>query len=322
MQFAVEMRMFVKIQNLLLGCTLCLMMLPIEVIGQEKDGLLWAVVQPGRKDTSYLLGTLHKFPSKVVEVPGIVSEKLNKCQSLYLEMTLDWRMVFKMITSKGGVYEANMSEDENWNEEDWEQIEDWFVNEQGMEEDVFRRIKNRPFGSRIMDLYLSLYGFDYSAVEEELKIMAKKERIPVKGLDKNWDEIQTWYAHYNNSNGYWASGNLDSLLADGYYGLADLFISYAIQDTATINEYERDVEWRDGLTLVGWRNKLWMKQLPKIMQQRNFVAVGAAHLYGETGVIHLLKQAGFSCLPVQAHFGGPKLERFIRRFSRKYQLAD
>lgn len=322
MQFAAVMRITAIIRNLIGGWMLSFLMPALHAKAQEKDGLLWAVVQPGKKDTSYLLGTLHKFPITVVEVPEIVAEKLSKCQSLYLEMTLDWKMVFKMITSKGGVYEANISEDENWTEEDWEHIKDWFVNEQGMDEYVFNRIKNKPFGSRIMDLYLSLYGFNYSAVEEELKMIAKKNRKPIKGLDKDWNEIQSWYAHYNNSNGYWTSGNLDSLLADGFYGLADLFISYAIQDTVTINEYERDVEWRDGLTLVGWRNKMWMKELPKIMQQRSFVAVGAAHLYGETGVIHLLKQAGFLCLPVNTHFGGPKLERFIRRFSGKYQLFD
>jgi hypothetical protein len=45
-------------------------------------------------------------------------------------------------------------------------------------------------------------------------------------------------------------------------------------------------------------------------------------LYGTHGVITLLKKDGFDVRPVDGHFGGPKLERFIRRNSRQYQLAD
>jgi uncharacterized protein len=316
------MRIATIIRNLLIFCSLHLLLSPYRLHAQDSGGLLWAVVQPGQKDTSYLLGTLHKFPKSVVEVPETVFEKLAQCKTLYLEITLDFKMIFKMLTSKNQIYNANLREDEDWTEADWVIIEDWFVHEQGMDVATFSRIKSRPMGSRIMDLYLALYGYDFSAVEEELQKEAKKKRIPTKGLDRDWDEIQRWYAHYSNDNGYWSSGRLDSLLADGFFGLADLFISYAIQDTVTINEYEKDVEWRDGLTLVGWRNLQWMKQLPKLMQQRSFVAVGAAHLYGETGVLFLLQKAGFKCIPVPTHFGGPKLERFIRRFSSKYELAD
>jgi hypothetical protein len=310
------------IRNLLFFCILSLLILPFNLNGQDSGGLLWAVVQPGQKDTSYLLGTLHKFPKSVVKVPEIVFEKLAKSKTLYLEITMDFKMIVKMITSKNQIYNANLREDEDWTEADWDIIRDWFVNEQGMDVATFDHIKSRAYGSRIMDLYLALYGFDYSAVEDELRIYARTKRIPAKGLDKDWDEIQSWYAHYSNDNGYWASGRLDSLLADGFFGLADLFVSYAIQDTTTLNEYEKDVEWRDGLTLVGWRNLQWMKQLPKLMQEQSFVAVGAAHLYGETGVLLLLQKAGYKCIPIHTHFGGEKLERFIRRFSARYELAD
>lgn len=290
---------------------------------QNQGGLLWTVIKPGSKDTSYLLGTLHKYPQTVVKLPEIVEEKLNLCNNLYLEMQLDWKMAIKMLTS-GTISNAMMiDENENWTEEDWDKIKNWFVNVQQMDERDFERLKANGSGSRLVDMYLKLYGYTYGAVEDDLKMMARKKRITIKGLDKDWNEIQTWYAHYaKSSSGFWQEGDLDSLLADGYYGLADLFIAYAIQDTATINEHEKDVEWKDGLTLVGWRNKQWMKQLNQLMQQKTFVAVGAAHLYGETGVIRLLENAGFKCLPVKGHFGGDKLERFVRRNSRQYQLVD
>jgi uncharacterized protein len=288
-----------------------------------QSGLLWSVIKPGSRDTSYLLGTLHKYPKTVVQLPSVVEEKLANSRTLYLEMQLDWKMVFKMLTS--GTINSEMMIDENkdWTEEDWEKIKHWFVDDQQMNEQDFNRIKGNTSTSRLVDLYLKLYDYEYGAVEEDLKWMAKKEKIPIKGLDRNWNEIQSWYAHYaQSSSGFWQGGNLDSLLADGYYSLADMFISYAVQDTATLGEIDKDDLWEDGLSLVEWRNINWMKQLPQLIGDRVFVAVGAAHLYGKNGVLNLLKEAGFVCRPVEGHFGGDKLEKFIRRNSRQYQLAD
>ena len=290
---------------------------------QAQTGLFWSVVKPGSKDTSFLLGTLHKYPRTVVELPIIVSEKMDKCRSLYLEMQLDWKMVFKMLTSGSMNSELMIDENKEWTDDDWEAIKDWFVATHKMDEVTFNRLKGNASSSRLADMYLALYGYEFGAVEEDLKFLAKQRNVNIKGLDKDWNQIQTWYAHYSQkSTGYWERGGIDSLLDDGYYGLADLFIAYAIQDTSTINLYEKDDVWKNGLTLVAWRNHNWMPQLKQIMHQRTMVAVGAAHLYGTHGVITLLKKAGFDVRPVEGHFGGEKLERFIRRNSREYQLAD
>jgi hypothetical protein len=289
-----------------------------------QTGLFWSVVKPGSMDTSFLLGTLHKYPKTVVQVPPVVEEKLANCRTLYLEMQLDWKMVFKMLTR--GTISSEMMIDENkeWTEEDWLEIEHWFVQVQKMNEEDFNRIKgNASSSSRLVDMYLKLYGYYYGAVEDDLKWMAKKVKMPIKGLDRDLEEIQTWYAHYaTGSSGFWQEGNLDSLLADGYYSLADMFISYAVQDTATLGEIDQDDIWKNGLSLVEWRNINWMNQLPQLMGNRTFVAVGAAHLFGQYGVLNLLKKEGFVCTPVNGHFGGDKLERFIRRNGRQYQLAD
>jgi hypothetical protein len=298
-----------------------LICLPIAV--QAQTGLFWSVVKPGSKDTSFLLGTVHKYPKTVVELPGIVGEKMDKCRNLYLEIQLDWKMGFKMLS--GGSFINEMVVNEKWTKEDWEFIKEWFVDYHQMDATTFNYLKgkNKTSMSPLNDMFMELYGFDRGAVEEDLKMLAKQRKIDIRGLDKDWNEIQTWYAHYaQKSTDYWKKGSLDSLLDEGYYRLADLFIAYAIQDTATINFYEKDDEWENGLTLVAWRNHNWMPQLKKLMQNQTLVAVGAAHLYGTHGVVNLLKKAGFSVSPVEGYFGGEKLERFIRRNSRQYQLAD
>jgi hypothetical protein len=48
------------------------------------------------------------------------------------------------------------------------------------------------------------------------------------------------------------------------------------------------------------RNKNWVKQLKEIMKNKSvFVAVGAGHLVGDTGLIRLLKKAGYNVVPLQ-----------------------
>jgi uncharacterized protein len=52
--------------------------------------------------------------------------------------------------------------------------------------------------------------------------------------------------------------------------------------------------------LLQQRNRAWMPILERIVRQKpTFIAVGAAHLPGKQGVIHLLRQQGYTLSPVQ-----------------------
>lgn len=64
-----------------------------------------------------------------------------------------------------------------------------------------------------------------------------------------------------------------------------------------------DEDWlpEEKHTLLDGRNLNWGKQLPEQLHSHScFIAVGCLHLVGETGLIHLLREAGFVVEPV--HF--------------------
>ena len=51
--------------------------------------------------------------------------------------------------------------------------------------------------------------------------------------------------------------------------------------------------------LLDDRNNYWMQQVPKLMnEQPLFVAVGALHLVGETGLVQQLRKKGYTVTPV------------------------
>ena len=51
--------------------------------------------------------------------------------------------------------------------------------------------------------------------------------------------------------------------------------------------------------MLTYRNKNWIEKMPALMKkQPNLFAVGAAHLVGDNGVIHLLRKQGYKVTPV------------------------
>jgi len=51
--------------------------------------------------------------------------------------------------------------------------------------------------------------------------------------------------------------------------------------------------------LLDDRNNYWMQQLPGLMKDQSlFVAVGALHLVGKSGLVNQLKEQGYTVTPV------------------------
>lgn len=52
--------------------------------------------------------------------------------------------------------------------------------------------------------------------------------------------------------------------------------------------------------LLAGRNKLWMEKIPALINEKStFIAVGALHLCGDEGLIHLLREKGYTLRPVK-----------------------
>ena len=53
-------------------------------------------------------------------------------------------------------------------------------------------------------------------------------------------------------------------------------------------------------TVIAKRNNNWLPRMTMAMQkQRSFFVVGAAHLGGPQGILHLLKEKGYTILPLK-----------------------
>jgi hypothetical protein len=84
---------------------------------------------------------------------------------------------------------------------------------------------------------------------------------------------------------------LDAYLDRDLEGLVLLQQQYMYADS--------DIDDRFMLELVDKRNLRMVRRMQDVLAQGNaFIAIGALHLPGENGVLHLLEQQGFTVTPV------------------------
>jgi hypothetical protein len=303
---------------------ICLVFIFSKAYSQPLTGLFWAVVKSGSTDTSYLLGTMHTYPKEVVEIPCAVKNRLERSKQLVLEINYDWKMGLRTMLSGTNYTEMNAEGTKMLSEQDWGKIKTWFVETKNIEEKEFANISSVMVASQLSKWYMKVFGMKESNMEGEIKFWASASKIPAIGLDRNIGEIKSWYDWYNlqTAKVWQEEDNMETILENNFYTYADLIASYALQDTQSLEKISTEEEWEDGLSLVSWRNHQWMKKLPKLMSQKSFLAVGAGHLTGPHGLIYLLRQEGFTLLPIPVHFGGKQLPDFIKKHSKQYQVLE
>lgn len=126
--------------------------------------------------------------------------------------------------------------------------------------------------------------------------MANKKNIGIVGLETYKHQIELLENAYSNKE------LLDLFESTTKEETAQLVVDYKNEDVDAIyksNADEKVMNTKAKKYMLDDRNKNWAVRLPEMMKKESlFVAVGAAHLGGESGVINLLKKAGYTVKPV------------------------
>ncbi len=79
-----------------------------------------------------------------------------------------------------------------------------------------------------------------------------------------------------------------------FYQNPNLFASNCLSTDTACEKLNENFKLKQKLTIDG-RNAYWMQQIPSLIQNKSsFIAVGAGHLGGKKGVIHQLRQLGYT----------------------------
>ncbi|RNI32412.1 TraB/GumN family protein [Rufibacter immobilis] len=260
----------------------------------QKQSLLWKVSGKGIK-TSYIYGTFHLVPKDQFTLPENVKQKLIKSQAVVFEVDLDSPRLNSLLSRS-----MRMSQpiESLMTAQEYNLLTSFVKDSLERSMQQFRYIKPGFLGQLL--LYPKLLGYNPESYDLALLNLAKKWHRSVYVLetpeeqialfDKSTLEKQTTEL-LNSVKQFDRQRKLMKKMLN-LYQQQDLDGLYSL-----ITAQEESAETQ-GL-LLDERNHKWLTPLVNMMQKEpSFVAVGAAHLPGENGLIQLLRSKGFKVEPV------------------------
>ncbi len=284
-------------------------LIPGILFGQSEDqenGLLWSITGNGLEQPSYLYGTIHMIDSDDFFWPNGTLEAFSATERVVFEIDMDMMndMSAQFSMLMGVMMADGTTLGELLSEEDYAFITKEF-DELGLPMFLLERMK---------PMFLTIFaGGDFSpeqftggnikSYEMEFMAMAEEQSKETGGLESVEFQMSIF-----DSIPYKAQADMlvEGLRSsdNGEDQLKEMVELYKKQDLNGLNdmlnsEGETLMEY-DHIILEG-RNRAWIPVMDEMMKEKpTFFAVGAGHLAGETGVIHLLRAEGYQLRPIKS----------------------
>ncbi|UWY29092.1 TraB/GumN family protein [Flavobacterium sp. TR2] len=256
-----------------------------------ENSLLWEVSGNGLKKPSYLYGTIHMICAKDYFLSEKAKTAFEKSDKLILEIN------FTDPNEMSQMQQLAMGK---------EPLSKKLTPEQLAKLDVILK-KSTGMSVQQVDSFslltvlslISMKSFgclDLKFYEMEFSDAAKKRNIPIVGLETVKSQFEILEKAYTNDE---MLGLLEESTPEEAVQLVDAYKSENIEAMYAFSTDKRFTSEKTKKQIVDDRNLDWVKQVPELTKQNSvFMAVGAAHLGGEFGIINLLRKEGYTVKPV------------------------
>jgi uncharacterized protein YbaP (TraB family) len=259
----------------------------------NQNSLLWRVTGRDLKEASFIFGTIHAICADDYFFTDMMQMAFNECQQLVLEVDID-------DSKMAGNYQENMSLPKG------KQLRDYFSDEKVYDEfstklkrvsdiDIETFSQFKPF---VLISALAMKGLAcpvVSSYEMKLNEMSKKMKMSVRGLETASFQLEIFDKMSNEEikNLLMESLTEDNSNVEKQHQLVEFYKQQNLIGLQQMISESNEIKGHEEELLTN-RNKNWAKLLPSMMQKKSsFIAVGAAHLPGDTGVLNLLRLAGY-----------------------------
>lgn len=265
---------------------------------KNNNTLLWKISGNGLTHPSFLFGTFHLLCADDIHFSNQLKEAIKQSNEVYMELDMD-----DPSTLLGGMLYMNMKDGKKLSDfytpAEYKKLQTYFNDSLNMPLMMLQSAK--PY-FLVALLYPRMMNCTSPAgVEEALLKIAKEDKKEIKGLEtiqfqasvfdsipyqwqakellKNIDSFSVYKKEFDEMLNFYKNQQLDSM-------------------QNRMDSDDLDSEKYDDL-LVNNRNKKWVKELNDIMKNESvFVAVGAGHLGGQSGLIGLLTKEGYTVEPL------------------------
>ncbi len=262
----------------------------------KEKSLLWEISGKGLSQPSYLFGTVHIACQGEVEMYPELQNVFDKTEQLILELDMDEpSLMTKMMQASLATDGKKVSE--KLGEELSAKVDSLMTTRMGMSLAMFENL-NLPtisvqLGMLVIDCPMDL-GYDMMLLSE-----AQALKREVKGLETPEAQIDVLFA-MTNEDAMQSISYLVNNFDEAEQQLRELLEYYRNQDVQALYNFTKesfeDPKYPQGNLedFLDKRNENWIPVIEKeIKTTPSLIAVGAAHLAGEKGVINLLRKQGY-----------------------------
>ena len=267
--------------------------------GSSNKGLLWKIEPPG-VEPSYLFGTIHSEDPRVLDLPQVVLHSFNHSSTLALEIELSTQ------SSQYALASMFFSDGRTLDEVVGKSLAEKAIRAmagRGLPDHQVMMMKpwaiftmvNMPASESGVYLDLKLHKLATAQGKQILGLETIEEQIAT--FDQMSMSDQTALLEHSLTNEHTLSELLDKTI--------DIYLSRDLSAMEELNESymaEMPAELAERFTyrLIDYRNlRMYERMKPLLKSGGAFIAVGALHLPGESGLINQIRKEG---IPLSASY--------------------
>lgn len=278
------------------------LLLALPALGNAQ--LLWEISGNHLKQKSYLFGSHHLVPISFLDSIKGIYPAFNSCENVVGEIILDDPAVIKKLQQAAVITTGKTAKD-------WLTDEQYAVADSILKSTIGMGLQELRFfkPAMIENIYvLALYD-RYFQRDEDFQIdsyfqkIGKKEGKRLFSLETVEEQIQLLLESKSleeQAQSLYETLTSSAELLTQIEALNDKYLAQDLEGLLELNNNDTTQTEEERFALIDKRNIRWAEILPKqLALGNNFIIVGAMHLPGENGLIHLLQKQGYKVKPVK-----------------------
>ncbi len=260
-------------------------------------GLLWKIEKPGTAP-SYLYGTMHVADLRVTQLSPQVEQAFMQAGHFVMEVVMNFEAM-SYINHASFFHDGRRLQD-FMGQAEYKRLIVLLKQRLLMPEDAVKQMK--PWAV-LMLLMMPASSQMEQAVALDLALYqrAVKRKVQLTGLETVQEQIAVFESMSLQDQLWMLNRSIKEINAMDEQ-VQHMLTAYVARDLAELVEIQQSamdknsaIEARFIYQLLELRNVRMVERMPPILKQGNaFIAIGALHLPGKTGVLHLLEQQGYN----------------------------
>ncbi len=268
----------------------------------HSSGLLWKIEKPGIR-SSYLFGTMHVADPRVTTLSEEVEQAFTGADHFVMEMILNFRAV-GYVTS-ASFFNDGRTLNQVMGQAQYKRLTDLINHRLLISEEMLRHMK--PWAVLIM-LMMPVEQQQQGAAALDMVLLKRATRLKKKltGLETAVEQVAVFESLSTEEQVWMLNRSVDEIARTDEQ-MPKMLEAYLQGDLAGLMRMQQQFMYEDSNIddrfmheLLYVRNQRMAQRMLEVLQQGNaFVAIGALHLPGKDGVLHLLEQQGYQVSPVK-----------------------